>query len=152
MSYTALFTHMHISHKLFDWLCTKFEVCGIWKLVLVSRPVSTPPFEGLGLISESNAFWLSLVPVSDIADLGFLTKTTANSFVNLMSLIGCKTCFVVCFVVWFYDSSKFGWFNHREFTCKTTYKRKHSAECRFCDCCENIKPLLPPQKLGEHFF
>ncbi len=28
--------------------------------------------------------------------------------------------------------SKFGYLNYREFISKTAYKRKHSAECRFC--------------------
>ncbi len=36
------------------------------------------------------------------------------------------------FVVWFFDSSKFGYLDHRDFISKTTHNRKHSAECRFC--------------------
>ncbi len=53
-------------------------------------------FEGLGLVLKSNTFWLGLVSVSDIADSGFLIKTSQdhNRFICLHNdVIGCKTFF-----------------------------------------------------------
>lgn len=48
------------------------------RLVLVSRPVWRQHFQGLGLVSESTAFLLSLVSVSVELDLGFFVKTTGD--------------------------------------------------------------------------